>query len=106
MNSSVKVPRLKKILKLNLPAIGFLIIMAFLALLETALFENLRTETMLGWIFLVIMPLAILLGLVQIFLWFRLLAESASPKFKRSLQLVFLAGLSAFALFIILRWTM
>lgn len=106
MNSTSASEKIKRVLKLNSPAIGVLLILTFMALMETPLLENLRTETMFGWILLVFVPIAVLLALAQLFIWFRAFSRNSSPQLKKSVQLVFLVALMVFAGFIVLRWTL
>ena len=94
---------LRIIILSHLPFLGVLLILTYFALLDSSILDRFHDEQMFGWMVVVWIPLAILLGLVQLYIWARWFIRLASPASRKYVTAGFLVALLIFLSFALLR---
>ena len=88
----------------HLPLIGASLILACLILLDSQVFGQFRNEQTFAWMLVVWIPLGILLGLIQLYIWVRWFVRRASPAARKSIRVGFMIIIAIFVFFIALRY--
>lgn len=79
---------------MHLPLVGVVLISAFFGLIDTPFLERFRTEQTFGWMLVIWIPVGILLGLTQLYIWLKWFIRQASPSAKKIVQIGFLLALT------------
>lgn len=103
MSQSAIDNRWRTIALAHIPIAGTLLILLYFALLDTPILNQFRTEETFGWMVVLWIPLAILLGLVQLFIWLRWAARHSSDTHRKTIKVVFLLVLVAFLTALVVR---
>jgi len=88
----------------HIPLAGVLLILLYFALLDTPVLERFRTEQAFGWMVLLWIPLAILLGLVQLHIWLRWAVRHAPSAYRTGARVALLIVLAVFLSAAVLRY--
>ncbi len=103
MKSLVPTLPLRRIILSHLPLLGVLLILAFFALINSPALGQYRSEETFGWMVVLWIPLGILLGLSQLYIWARWFFRLASPASRKHVTVGFLIVLMVFLSFVLLR---
>ena len=96
--------RLLKILLFHLPLLGVSSILTYIILLDAPILEGFRSEDTFGLMVAVWIPLGILLGIIQLFIWAKWLVRRGTKSTVKIVKVGFLIILTVFAFFVALRY--
>lgn len=104
MKQAVSKSRLWPVLFRHLPLIGVFLIILYFTLLDSPVLERFRNEQAYAWMLVIWIPLGILLGLIQLYIWLRWFIRRASSYSRKIVKAGFIVIIAIFIFFIALRY--